>query len=123
MNQHTSLFKAVLAGALFLGVGTQVNAERVFPPNHLAPAASFPQGTASEQPVAEAWYQSETSAGRVAIQANEIQEASPYPSLYYFVNIRSHANDENAKLEQFREARRDIEVQIADETIVIGNDS
>ena len=116
MNTSTSMMSSIFAGALILGIAGPANADRVFPPSHLAPNAQFPAGTASEQDVGDAWYQTQTAEQRDSLQANEIRERSPYPTMYYFVNIRGHANDERASLDRFEKVTNDTDVQVADES-------
>ena len=123
MKTSTSMISSIFAGALILGATGPVNADRVFPPSHLASDAQFPAGTASEQNVEDAWYQTQTAEQRDSLQASEIRERSPYPTMYYFVNIRGHANDERASLDQFEKVTNDADVQVADESGVDDDNS
>ena len=116
MKNSTSIIYTLFAAAIILGVSSQASAERVFPPAHLAPQASFPAGTVSDQEVKDAWYQTQSTEQRESLVANEVQEASPYPARYYFINIRDHANDESDNLAAYRNVQPSISVQVADET-------
>jgi hypothetical protein len=117
---NSTIIAAVL---LFLGAIAPASADRVFPPAHLSPEAVFDTGAASEQAVPGAWYHEDESGRRASLRQSETRESSPYPSLYYFVKIRDHANDESARLEAYRSTRRGDETTIADKARVADDQS
>ena len=105
---------ALLAGLLALSA-TPAHADPVFPPAHLSPDASFTTGGPSSLKTGEGWYHESQAVRRRTLTSAEVHETSPYPSMYYFINIRSYANDESANLDRYRPVDRRTEIKIADQ--------
>ena len=105
---------ALLAGLLALSA-TPGHADPVFPPAHISPDASFATGSPSALKAGEGWCHESQAARRQTIASAEVHEASPYPSMYYFINIRSYANEESTNLEKYRPLDRRTEIKIADQ--------
>jgi hypothetical protein len=123
-STKNSIINTIAAGALlFVGAIAPASADRVFPPNHLSPDAVFNTGTVSDQAVRDPWYFDAESDRRTSLKDNETHESSPYPSMYYFVNIRNHANDERAKLNEYRRTERQPDMRIADEDRIANDKS
>ncbi len=105
---------ALLAGLLALSANPG-QADPVFPPAHISPDASFATGSPGSLKTGEGWYHESQAARRQTVTSAEVHETSPYPSMYYFINIRSYANDESANLEKYRPLDRRTEIKIADQ--------
>ena len=124
MTISKSIASKIIAGVtLFLAAIAPSSADSVFPPPHLSPDAVFATSAASDRAVSGASYHTDQSDRRAFLQANETQEASPYPSMYYFVNIRSHNNDERAKLGEYRRSVRTRDLRIADQSGSVDDNS
>ncbi len=106
MTTSNSIINTIIVGALVLGTAAPASADFAFPPARLSPDVVFDAGTASEQTIGNPWYHQNESEQRASLKGNETQEISPYPSIYYFVNIRDHGNDESASLAEYRNTRR-----------------
>ena len=105
---------ALLAGLLALSA-TPGHADPVFPPAHISPDASFATGSPSALKTGEGWYHESQAARRQTLATAELHEASPHPSMYYFINIRGYANDESTNLEKYRSVDRRTAIKIADQ--------
>jgi len=123
-STKNAIINTIAAGTLLLlGANAPASADRVFPPSHLSPDAVFDTGTVSDQTVRAPWYFDAESDRRTSLKVKEVQESSPYPSMYYFVNIRNHANDESAKLNEYRRTQRRPDIKIADEDRIANDKS
>ncbi|MCZ6892960.1 MAG: hypothetical protein O7H40_02790 [Gammaproteobacteria bacterium] len=105
---------ALLAGLLALSAKPG-HADPVFPPAHISPDASFATSSPSSFETGEGWYHGSQAARRQTLATAEVHQASPRPSMYYFINIRSYANDESKNLENYRAVDRPTEIKIADQ--------
>ncbi len=104
----------MLAGLLALSANPG-HADPVFPPAHLSTDASFATGGPSSLKTGEGWYHESQAARRQTLTSAEVHETSPHPSMYYFINIRSYANDESANLEKYRSVEQPTAIKIADQ--------
>ena len=105
MTKRYPITATILAISIGLTAAGTASAERTFPPQHLNGEAGFSAGTVAQTAVSQAWYHSADSDLRVQRAAAETRQPSPYPSMYYFVNIRNNANDESTAIQAFRADR------------------
>jgi hypothetical protein len=123
MTTSNTIINTIIASALIFGATAPASAEIVFPPAHLSSDAVFERGTVSDETIGNAWYHQNESERRANLTVQETQESSPYPSTYYFVKIRDHANDESARLNKYRSNSRNTEIKIADKARVADDQS